>query len=78
MPVYEYHCSNCDKKFEIFHKSMNSNEEIICPECKSKENKRVLSTFSASFAGSSGSSSFNDNSDSAPAGGCASGLCGLN
>lgn len=78
MPVYEYHCTNCNKKFEIYHKSTHSNEEVVCPECNSKENKRLFSTFSASFNGSSGSSSFSDSSDSAPAGGCASGMCGLN
>lgn len=82
MPIFEYKCNDCSKKFEILHKSSANLEEVICPDCQSKNSKKLLSTFSASTS----SSSF----DSAPpcasgscgvpsfGGGCSSGMCGLN
>ena len=80
MPVYEYRCSDCNSKFDMFHKSTVNQEEVVCPKCGSVNNKKLLSTFSASFGSSSSDySSCSDGSCSAPvSGGCASGMCGLN
>ncbi len=81
MPVFEYRCSDCNSKYEVFHKSSANPDEIVCPECHSKNHKKLLSSFSASV--SSASFSYNDCasgncSTDSYSGGCASGMCGLN
>ena len=43
MPIYEYHCSKCNQDFEIL---VFGNQEIVCPTCKGKKVKKLLSTFS--------------------------------
>ena len=80
MPIFEYRCKDCDAKFDVLHKSISNQEEVICPSCKSKNSKKLLSTFSASVDGSSSFSgeSFNDAPAPPVGGGCASGMCGLN
>ncbi|MGE5399542.1 MAG: FmdB family zinc ribbon protein [Ignavibacteriales bacterium] len=83
MPIFEYRCNECNKKFEILHKSSTHQEEVVCPECNSKNNKKLLSSFSASVQGSSTASYAGDCSTGScrfadQAGGCASGMCGLN
>ncbi len=80
MPIFEYRCSECGNKYEVLHKSSSSNEEIICPECHSANSKKLLSTFSASFAGGTDFSSGGYGSDSTCSTGtcgCGSGSCGL-
>ncbi|MFH1195780.1 MAG: zinc ribbon domain-containing protein [bacterium] len=81
MPVFEYKCNDCGKKFDILHKSSANLSEVICPACQSKNSKKLLSSFSASTssAGFDGGSSCSDGSCSVPSyGGCANGMCGLN
>ena len=80
MPIFEYRCSECNNKFEVLHKSSAAEEEVICPNCKSDKNKKLMSSFSASFNGGSdfSSNSYNDDSTSSyGGGGCASGMCGI-
>ncbi len=48
MPVFEYQCKDCSGKYEVFHKSVSSEEEVVCPSCSSTESKKLFSTFSAS------------------------------
>lgn len=55
MPVFEYRCADCNNKFEVFHKSTNHQDEVVCPSCNSSNNKKLLSSFSASFEGSTSS-----------------------
>lgn len=78
MPVFEYKCSKCGTKFEIFHKSTVNQEEVICPECSSKEITKLFSSFSPS----TGHSHAGCESGSCPAGlqsgGCPGGMCGVN
>jgi putative FmdB family regulatory protein len=82
MPIFEYKCNDCNKKFDVLHKSSANLEEVICPECKSNNNQKLFSTFSAS----NGSQSIdnmppcaNGNCGmSSMGGGCASGSCGFN
>lgn len=82
MPIFEYKCNDCGKKFDVLHKSSTNLEEVICPDCQSKNHKKLLSSFSASTGSSSGfdsGSSCSDGSCGVPSyGGCASGMCGLN
>ena len=46
MPIFEFICKKCNKKFETL--VLNSDETIACPECKSGEIEKQFSTFSAS------------------------------
>ncbi|HEX2869059.1 MAG TPA: zinc ribbon domain-containing protein [Ignavibacteriales bacterium] len=82
MPVFEYRCRECNTKFDVLHKSHESQEEVVCPKCKSKDNKKLLSSFSASVSSGSHDHSFGGGCESGscglPGGGCASGMCGLN
>ncbi len=77
MPIFEYRCSECNSKFEVLHKSYASEEEIICPNCKSNKNKKLMSSFSSSVNGGSDFSGSSDDSPSYTGGGCASGMCGI-
>lgn len=81
MPIFEYKCKQCDNKFEVLYKSSTNQEEVSCPKCNSKENKKLLSSFSASgFSSTSSSGCESGNCEVTPSygGGCASGMCGLN
>ncbi|HKI76992.1 MAG TPA: FmdB family zinc ribbon protein [Ignavibacteriaceae bacterium] len=81
MPIFEYQCEECKTKHEVLHKSSLNQEEVSCPKCNSRKNKKLLSTFSASMGGSSysGSSCTSGNCDlPAPTERCSSGMCGLN
>ena len=80
MPIFEYRCKSCNSKFEVLHKSISNPEEIFCPKCNSKENQKLLSTFSASGFSSSGSGCESGNCGIEPSfsSGCSSGMCGLN
>ncbi len=52
MPVFEYKCADCGRKFEELVSS--ADETVNCPSCKSSNAEKQLSTFAAS-SGSSGS-----------------------
>lgn len=59
MPIYEYHCDNCNSDFEQFVRSMFSQETVACPECGSQHVKKTISLFGGvggSRARSAGSS----------------------
>ena len=49
MPIYEYHCGQCDNEFEKL--VFNSSEQIACPQCKSKKVTRMMSAFAFSIGG---------------------------
>lgn len=83
MPIFEYKCNDCGRKFDVLHKSSTNLEEVICPDCQSKNHKKLLSSFSSSMGSSSGfdsGSSCSDESCGVPSygGGCTNGMCGLN
>ncbi len=54
MPLFEYECKKCGKKFEKLIFSSDKNP-IKCPKCGSEETKKLLSLFSSK--GSCGSTS---------------------
>ncbi|MCU7495409.1 MAG: zinc ribbon domain-containing protein [Ignavibacteria bacterium] len=83
MPLFEYRCNACNTKFEVLHKSLSSQEEVICPKCKSGDSKKLLSSFSASVSGhhehSAGGCENGSCCMSGVPGGCPSaGMCGMN
>jgi putative FmdB family regulatory protein len=60
MPLYEFFCPQCQKKFEELCRT--SRESVPCPQCAA-ESKKVLSAFRSRRSGSG-------------EGGLASGGCG--
>ncbi len=50
MPVYQYICTECERKFEL-KQSFNDESIVECPKCKSKA-RRVFSVAPIIFKGS--------------------------
>lgn len=48
MPIYEFQCAKCDLKFEMRRSFSDSDDEIKCPRCGSRNPRRVFSTFLSS------------------------------
>lgn len=42
MPIYEYHCNNCNHQFETIQK-MNEDELVECPKCNEPKLKKLIS-----------------------------------
>lgn len=58
MPIFEYECSSCARRFEELVSSSASEEVVVCPACGSEKTCRVLSAFAVSNSSKgSGSSS---------------------
>jgi putative FmdB family regulatory protein len=51
MPVYTYRCENCGVQFER-HQSFNDAPLKVCPECRKKALKKVISPVRIVFKGS--------------------------
>ena len=49
MPIFEYHCSQCEHDFEKL--VLRSSEKIACPKCSSKKVTRRMSAFAFSSGG---------------------------
>ncbi len=45
MPLYEYRCRVCGKTFEQLRRMQDADRELECPECRSHQIERQLSTF---------------------------------
>jgi putative FmdB family regulatory protein len=43
MPVYEYLCLDCGRKFETYVRAWG--EAVLCPQCRSADVEKQLSTF---------------------------------
>jgi putative FmdB family regulatory protein len=76
MPIYEYLCQDCGKKFEKLVRRAADAPETECPSCGQKHLKQEYSTFAAHASGSSKSAEM----PSCPSGGpCTNpGMCGMN
>jgi len=48
MPIYEYRCRKCNKVFSALQKVGTTEKDTVCPECDSKDVKKLLSAFSCS------------------------------
>ncbi len=66
MPIYEYSCQACEKKFDHLHRSMTDQEKVNCPSCGSNKTARALSLFAVGAEGAR----------SKPASVAAPGMCG--
>ena len=46
MPLYEYHCSDCEINFTELRIFKEKDLKIVCPNCGCVNTKRFFSTFS--------------------------------
>jgi putative FmdB family regulatory protein len=56
MPLFEYRCETCGKRFEEL--VMNSREKVSCPDCESDDVEKEFSIFSSSAGGCAPSGGF--------------------
>jgi putative FmdB family regulatory protein len=72
MPIYEYACHECGRKFEML---VRSDTVPSCPDCQSKDLEKMLSVFATAESGSQSASAA-----APPCGACCmpGGTCGLN
>jgi putative FmdB family regulatory protein len=73
MPIYEYVCDACGKRYEQI--VLSQSQKVQCPNCSSTRHTLQLSVFSAHTGSSGNGASMNP----APGGSCACGAggCGL-
>ena len=45
MPIYEYRCSNCQRRSSVLVRSYSAPEEVTCQHCGKEGASRVFSTF---------------------------------
>lgn len=53
MPMYEYVCAQCCSRFTQLQPMSAPREGHECPQCGSKQTRRVMSTFATTGTGSS-------------------------
>jgi putative FmdB family regulatory protein len=47
MPIYEYLCKDCGKRFEMLRAIKEADTPIPCKSCQSNQTQRALSVFFA-------------------------------
>ena len=56
MPLYEYRCESCGKRFEEL--VINSSQKVACPDCESDDVEREFSIVASSTSGCAPSGGF--------------------
>ena len=46
MPIYEFYCRKCQRKVSVLSKSVSTSADSRCPECGSRDLKRLVTAFS--------------------------------
>jgi putative FmdB family regulatory protein len=56
MPMYEYRCEDCGRKYEQLRRMSEADQDLHCPQCGSEKVKRQFSAcaIGGSTAGASG------------------------
>lgn len=52
MPIYEYVCRDCGRKYDKFVRSAAGEVKLKCPHCGSEQGDKAFSAFSARNVGS--------------------------
>ena len=66
MPMYEYLCPHCGRRFEILQRMGENADGVRCPDCLRAGVEKQLSTFAGRSSGTLDASGFSG-------GGCGSG-----
>ncbi|MDD5288092.1 MAG: zinc ribbon domain-containing protein [Dehalococcoidales bacterium] len=53
MPIYEYECQKCGKKFEYFHWFGGDEKQLKCPKCGDEKPQRLMSATAGGCSGGS-------------------------
>ncbi|MBN2317094.1 MAG: zinc ribbon domain-containing protein [Sedimentisphaerales bacterium] len=69
MPIYEYHCQQCDADFEQFVRSARA--KIKCPQCAGRRVRRKPSLFATSGSSQAGG----EDSTRSSCGSCSAASC---
>ena len=74
MPIYEYRCEACERRFEVLTSFAERDRAHACPSCESVRTRVLVS----SFAVIGGEGEFSSTLPMAPSagGGCCGGSCG--
>ena len=73
MPLFEYACRACGRKFETL---VTRERQPECPECHGEDLEKLLSTFAVSTKGGASPAMCADGAcDSMPMGCCGGGAC---
>ena len=75
MPVFEFTCDQCGKRFDKLFRTVSGEPQAICPACGSKKTHRALSLVNAGE--SRGGSASGDAAPFCPCG-KPGGSCGMN
>ena len=68
MPIYEFDCQECGDSFESLVMSFTKIDGVTCPECKSENIQKKISTFAVQ-GNTSSSASFSTSAASCAPGG---------
>ena len=74
MPVYEYRCADCSKKFDVFTPQRMALEGVACRHCHGTNVTKMVSVFAS--VGAEASDSFAEAPQASSGGGCCGGSCG--
>ncbi len=47
MPIYEFHCEDCDKNFESLVMIASAMDSVTCKHCNSSNIKKIISATSS-------------------------------
>ena len=50
MPLYEYACRECSRRFEVLQRVGADRSGVVCPACGSAEVAKQLSTFASAIS----------------------------
>ena len=51
MPVYEYYCTPCETKFDLFRAMAQRNEPATCPKCGGTGERQMERSFGYKYEG---------------------------
>ena len=70
MPLYEYSCRECGRRFEVLQRIGADATGVVCPGCGTGTVSKQFSTFASSVAGGAGTT------DAMPCGAPSASACG--
>ncbi len=75
MPLYEYRCDSCERRFELLRSFGEADSVALCPYCAAPSGRRMISLFAAVSRDAGGGSRLVAGSSTASCGSCAGGHC---